>query len=110
VLKADPTENEISRLLERRPSSVPRGQADELDPKYLGRAHRPVGSRSIDAGERFAGVDGTEIEDTTDYKLMKEFIERVFEVSHASRAEILFSIMGSTRAASRCTLEKIGRG
>jgi len=39
-------------------------------------------------GERFAGVDGTEIEDTTDYKLMKEFIEAGLpEVSHASRAE-----------------------
>src|SRR2546430_12369881 len=30
-------------------------------------------------GERFAGVDGQEIEDVTDYKLMREFIDRVFQ-------------------------------
>ena len=46
-------------------------------------------------GERFAGVDGTEIEDTTDYKLMKEFIERVFRKYLTPRErKILFLYYG----------------
>ena len=42
-------------------------------------------------GERFAGVDGAEIEEVTDYKLMREFIDRVFR-STSRRANARSSI------------------
>ena len=60
-------------------------------------------------GERFAGVDGTEIEDTTDYKLMKEFIERAFRKYLTPRErKILFLYYGLDESGEPMTLEKIG--
>src|SRR6058998_2534377 len=80
VLKRDPTEDEVSRLLEETPEVV-----------------------------RVAGVDGTEIEEVTDYKLMREFIDRVFKKYLTPRErKILYLYYGLEEGSEAMTLEKIG--
>ena len=60
-------------------------------------------------GERFAGVDGTEIEEVTDYKLMREFIDRVFKKYLTPRErKILYLYYGLEEGSEAMTLEKIG--
>src|ERR1700741_742082 len=79
VLKRDPTEDEVSRLLEEPLDQV--RQAKQMSSTEVS-LDAPIGRSDREAstlGERFAGVDGTEIEEVTDYKLMREFIDRVFK-------------------------------
>ena len=60
-------------------------------------------------GERFAGVDGGEIEDITDCKLMREFIGRVFRKYLTPRErKILYLYYGLEEGSEAMTLEKIG--
>ena len=60
-------------------------------------------------GERFAGVDGGEIEDVTDFKLMREFIDRVFRKYLTPRErKILYLYYGLEEGSEAMTLEKIG--
>ena len=60
-------------------------------------------------GERFAGVDGAEIEDTTDCKLMREFIGRAFRKYLTPRErKILCLYYGLEEGSEAMTLEKIG--
>ena len=87
VLKRDPTENEVS-----------------LDAP-IDRSDREAST----LGERFAGVDGTEIEEVTDYKLMREFIDRVFKKYLTPRErKILYLYYGLEEGSEAMTLEKIG--
>ena len=60
-------------------------------------------------GERFAGVDGSEIEDMTDYKLMREFIDRIFQKYLTPRERKILSLYyGLDEGSEALTLEKIG--
>jgi RNA polymerase primary sigma factor len=60
-------------------------------------------------GERFAGVEGSEIEETTDANLMRGFIERVFTKYLTPRErKILYLYYGLEEGSEAMTLEKIG--
>jgi RNA polymerase primary sigma factor len=60
-------------------------------------------------GERFAGVDGAEIEEVTDFHLMREFIDRVFRKYLTPRErKILHLYYGLEQGSDAMTLEKIG--
>jgi RNA polymerase primary sigma factor len=60
-------------------------------------------------GERFAGVEGSEIEETTDGNLMRDFIDRVFTKYLTPRErKILYLYYGLEQGSEAMTLEKIG--
>ncbi|MEP7000193.1 MAG: RNA polymerase sigma factor RpoD/SigA [bacterium] len=109
VLKRDPTEHEISRLLEETPEAV--RAAKQMSSTEIS-LDAPIDRSDREAstlGERFAGVDGTEIEETTDYKLMRAFIEKVFRKYLTPRErKILFLYYGLDESGEPMTLEKIG--
>ena len=78
VLKRDPTEAELGRLLDESPEQVRSSKQMSATEISL---DAPVDRSDREAstlGERFAGQDGVEIEEDTDGKLMREFIDRVF--------------------------------
>jgi RNA polymerase primary sigma factor len=60
-------------------------------------------------GERFAGPEGGEIEEHTDSRLMREFIDRVFERYLTPRErKILYLYYGLEEGSEALTLENIG--
>src|SRR5881275_188907 len=60
-------------------------------------------------GERFAGQEGGEIEEKTDGKLMREFIDRIFQKYLTPRErKILYLYYGLEEGSEAMTLEKIG--
>jgi RNA polymerase primary sigma factor len=60
-------------------------------------------------GERVAGVGGGEIEEQTDTRLRKEFIERLFERHLTPREQKILSLYyGLDEGSEALTLEKIG--
>ena len=60
-------------------------------------------------GERFAGQESGEIEETTDGRLMREFIDRVFRKYLTARErKILYLYYGLEEGSEGMTLEKIG--
>ena len=111
VLKRDPTENEVSRLLEEAPEQV--RQAKQMSATEVS-LDAPIDRSDREAsslGERFAGVDnqGQDIEERTDYKLMREFIDRVFRRYLTPRErKILYLYYGLEEGSEAMTLEKIG--
>ena len=109
VLKRDPTEGEISRLLEESPEQVRAAKQMSSTEVSLDAPIDRSDREASTLGERFAGVDGTEIEETTDYKLMREFIDRVFRKYLTPRErKILFLYYGLDESGEPMTLEKIG--
>ena len=110
VLKRDPTENEIGRLLEETPEAIRAAKQMSATEVSLDAPIDRSDREASTLGERFAGVDGTEIEEVTDYKLMREFIDRVFQqVPHAARTEDPLSLLRARgRESEAMTLEKIG--
>jgi len=109
VLKRDPTDHEIGRLLEETPEQV--RSAKQMSATELS-LDAPVDRSAREActlGERFAGGDGVEIEETTDFKLMRECIDRVFKDYLTPRErKILHLYYGLDEGAEAMTLEKIG--
>ena len=109
VLKRDPTENEIGRLLEETPEQVRASKQMSATELSL---DAPVDRSDREAstfGERFAGGDGAEIEETTDFKLMRECIDKVFRNYLTPRErKILHLYYGLDEGAEAMTLEKIG--
>ncbi|NNG17393.1 MAG: RNA polymerase sigma factor RpoD/SigA [Gemmatimonadales bacterium] len=60
-------------------------------------------------GERFAGTEGGEIEENTDARLTREFIDRIFEQYLTPRErKILHLYYGLEEGSEALTLEKIG--
>ncbi len=109
VLKRDPTDNELSRLLDESQASVRSARqmsATEISlDAPIDRSDREASS----LGERFAGIDGGEIEDTTDGNLMREFIDKAFKKYLTPRErKILYLYYGLGQEAEAMTLEKIG--
>jgi RNA polymerase primary sigma factor len=77
-LGREPTDSEIARALEDTVDNVRTARRMTAAEVSL---DAPVDRTDRDAatlGERFAGVEGGEIEETTDSKLMRGFIDRVF--------------------------------
>src|SRR3984957_12791588 len=74
VLRRDPTDHEIGRLIEETPETVRAAkQMSSADVSLFAPIDRSD-REAATPGERFAGVDGAEIEDSTDGTLMREFI------------------------------------
>lgn len=60
-------------------------------------------------GERFAGSEGGDIEESTDARLMREFIDRIFDRYLTPRErKILYLYYGLEEGSEALTLEKIG--
>ncbi|MEP7380257.1 MAG: RNA polymerase sigma factor RpoD/SigA [Gemmatimonadota bacterium] len=109
VLRRDPTDDEIARLIGETPENVRSARQMSATEVSL---DAPIDRSDRDAstlGERFAGVDGAEIEEVTDYKLMREFIERVFRKYLTPRErKILYLYYGLEEGSEAMTLERIG--
>jgi RNA polymerase primary sigma factor len=109
VLKRDATEHELGRLLDETPEQVRSAQQMSATEVSL---DAPVDRSDREAstlGERFAGKDGVEIEETTDSKLMREFIDRVFTKYLTPRErKILYLYYGLEEGSEAMTLERIG--
>ncbi|MDO8666670.1 MAG: RNA polymerase sigma factor RpoD/SigA, partial [Gemmatimonadales bacterium] len=108
-LGRDPTDDQIARALGDSVENVRtarRMTASELS------LDAPVDRTDRDAatlGERFAGVDGSEIEETTDSNLMRGFIDKVFLRYLTPRErKILYLYYGLESGSEAMTLEKIG--
>jgi RNA polymerase primary sigma factor len=108
-LGREPTDKEIASALDESVISVRKarrmnGTEISLD--------APVDRTDKDAatlGERFAGQEGSEIEDHTDFGLMREFIDRVFEKHLTPReTKILRLYYGLEEGSESMTLEQIG--
>jgi RNA polymerase primary sigma factor len=108
-LGREPTDHEIAQALEDTVENVRtarRMTAAELS------LDAPVDRSDKDAatlGERFAGQEGGEIEEHTDGKLMREFIDRIFQKYLTPRErKILYLYYGLEEGSEAMTLEKIG--
>jgi RNA polymerase primary sigma factor len=109
VLRRDPTDREIGLLIEETPEVV--RLAKQMSSTELS-LDAPVDRSDREAstlGERFAGVDGAEIEATTDYKLIRDFIARSFKKYLTPRERKILSLYyGLDEGSEAMTLEKIG--
>ena len=109
VLKRDPTDDELAKLLDESADEV--RAARQLTTSEVS-LDAPVDRSDREAstlGERFAGVDGGDIEEVTDGKLMREFIERAFRKYLTPRErKILYLYYGLEEGSEAMTLEKIG--
>lgn len=109
VLKRDPTDHEIGRLLDETPEQVRAAKSMSSTEVSL---DAPVDRSDREAstlGERFADRDGVEIEERTDFNLMRETIDRVFRQYLTPRErKILNLYYGLDEGAEAMTLEKIG--
>ncbi len=109
MLKRDPTDSEIGRLIEESPEQVRSSKQMSATEVSLDAPIDRTDREASTLGERFAGVDGVEIEDVTDFKLMREFIDRVFRRYLTPRErKILYLYYGLEEGSEAMTLEKIG--
>ncbi|GAC1655769.1 MAG: RNA polymerase sigma factor RpoD/SigA [Gemmatimonadaceae bacterium] len=109
VLKRDPSENEIARLLNDTPEQVRAAKQMSATEVSLDAPIDRSDREASTLGERFAGVDASEIEETTDYKLMSEFIRLVFTKYLTPRERrILFLYYGLEEGSEAMTLGRIG--
>jgi RNA polymerase primary sigma factor len=109
VLKRDPSDQELGRLLDETPEQVRASKSMSSTEVSL---DAPVDRSDREAstlGERFAGGDGVEIEDRTDFTLMRETIARVFRQYLTPRERKILSLYyGLDECGEAMTLEKIG--
>jgi RNA polymerase primary sigma factor len=109
VLKRDPTDIEIGRLIEETPESVRSARQMSSTEVSLDAPVDRSDREACTLGERFAGVDGAEMEEITDFKLMREFIDRAFRKYLTPRErKILYLYYGLEEGSEAMTLEKIG--
>ena len=109
VLKRDPTDGELGRLLDETPAAV--RTARQMSSTEIS-LDAPVDRSDREAstlGERFAGVDSADIEDNTDFTLMREFIDQAFRKYLTPRErKILYLYYGLGQNSEAMTLERIG--
>jgi RNA polymerase primary sigma factor len=109
VLRRDPTDDEVARLIGETPETVRSSRQMSATEVSLDAPIDRSDREASTLGERFSGVEGTEIEDTTDYKLMREFIDRVFRKYLTPRErKILYLYYGLEEGSEAMTLERIG--
>src|SRR5262245_57724159 len=108
-LGREPTDAEIAKALGDTPENVRTARRMTSTEVSL---DAPVDRTDRDAatlGERFAGVEGSEIEEHTDGNLMRDFIDRVFTKYLTPRErKILYLYYGLEQGSEAMTLEKIG--
>jgi RNA polymerase primary sigma factor len=109
VLNRDPTDEELARLLNETPDAVRHSKSVSTTEVSL---DAPVDRSDREAstfGERFAGADNHDIEEVTDGKLMREFIESAFRRYLTPRERrILYLYYGLEPGSEAMTLERIG--
>ncbi len=108
-LGREPTDEEIALTLNDTPENIRaarRMTAAELSlDAPIERGDKTAGT----LGERFAGTEGGDIEERTDARLMREFIDRIFEKYLTPRErKILYLYYGLEEGSEALTLEKIG--
>ena len=109
VLRRDPTDDEVARLIGETPDNVRAARQMSATEVSLDAPIDRSDREASTLGERFAGVDGAEIEEVTDYKLMCEFIDRVFRKYLTPRErKILYLYYGLEEGSEAMTLERIG--
>jgi RNA polymerase primary sigma factor len=108
VLKRDPTDDELARLLDESPEEV--RSARQLTTSEVS-LDAPVDRSDRDAstfGERFVAND-VDIEESTDSKLMREHIDRALREHLTPRErKILYLYYGLDETSEAMTLERIG--
>ena len=109
VLRRDPTDVELARMIEESPETVRAARQMSTIEVSL---DAPVDRSDREAstlGERFSGGDGGDIEDTTDFNLMREFITSAFRKYLTPRERKILSLYyGLDDGAEAMTLERIG--
>ncbi len=109
ILNRDPTDGELARMIEESPETVRSARQMSTIEVSL---DAPVDRSDREAstlGERFASGDGGEIEETTDFNLMREFITRAFRKYLTPRERKILSLYyGLDDGAEAMTLERIG--
>ena len=109
ILQRDPTDAELARMIEESPETVRAARQMSTIEVSL---DAPIDRSDRDAsslGERFADGDGAEIEETTDFNLMREFISRAFRKYLTPRERKILSLYyGLDDGAEAMTLERIG--
>ena len=109
VLRRDPTDREIGLLIEETPEVVRAAKQMSSTEVSLDAPIDRSDREASTLGERFAGVDGAEIEETTDCKLIRDFIDRAFKKYLSPRErKILCLYYGLEEGTEAMTLEKIG--
>jgi RNA polymerase sigma factor, sigma-70 family len=109
VLGREPTDQEIATALSDSVENV-RSARRMTSPELsldapLERSDKGAGTM----GERFAGIEGGDIEEQTDAHLMREFIDRIFERYLTPRErKILYLYYGMDEGSEALTLERIG--
>ncbi len=108
-LGREPTDKEIAKALQDSVENVRSARRMTAAEMSL---DAPIDRTDKDAatlGERFAGLEGSEIEERTDGRLMREFIDRIFQKYLTPREQkILYLYYGLAEASESMTLEKIG--
>ena len=108
-LGREPTDQEIAKALQDTVENVRSARRMTAAEMSL---DAPIDRSDKDAatmGERFAGQAGTEIEETTDHGLQREFIDRIFDKYLTPRERrILYLYYGLEEGSEGMTLEKIG--
>ena len=108
-LGREPTDKEIAKALQDSVENVRSARRMTAAEMSL---DAPIDRTDKDAatlGERFAGLEGSEIEERTDGRLMREFIDRIFQKYLTPREQkILYLYYGLAEASEGMTLEKIG--
>jgi RNA polymerase primary sigma factor len=109
VLKRDPTEHEIGRLIEETPEAVRAAKQMSATEVSLDAPIDRSDREAATLGERFAGADGADIEEGTDSRLQRECIDRVFRKYLTPRErKILYLYYGLEEGSEAMTLERIG--
>jgi RNA polymerase primary sigma factor len=109
VLKRDPTDHELGRLLDETAETVRAAKQMSSTEVSLDAPIDRSDREASTLGERFAGADAGEIEDVTDFKLMREFIDRAFKRYLTPRErKILYLYYGLEEGSEAMTLERIG--
>jgi RNA polymerase primary sigma factor len=109
VLRREPTAEELSKMVDETVDTVRAARKMSTTEVSL---DAPVDRSDRDAstlGERFANDDVTSIEETTDYRLMKEFLADAFRKYLSPRERRILSLYyGLDEGAEAMTLERIG--
>jgi RNA polymerase primary sigma factor len=110
VLKRDPTDSEIGRLIDESPETVRAAKQMSTTEVSLDAPVDRSDQGASTLGERFAaGGAGGNIEEATEFKMMREFIDRVFRKYLTPRErKILALYYGLDEGSEAMTLEKIG--
>jgi RNA polymerase primary sigma factor len=109
VLKRDPTDDEIGRLVEETPEAVRAARQMSAIEISLDAPVDRSDREAATLGERFVGAESGEIEERTDTRLMRDYIDRALHKYLTPRErKILYLYYGLEEGSEAMTLEKIG--